>query len=73
MTKPRLLDALARAIAAPRHAGRHRAIKLAFAAYRAALDKPWWKKLGVRKSKNAGRESAGVSMESRTTRSGAEQ
>ena len=43
MTKLRLLDALARAIDAPRRDGRLDAIRRAFEEYTDALNKPWWK------------------------------
>ena len=45
MTQAELLDALAKAIDAPRRDGRLGAIKWAFAAYTEALGykKPWWK------------------------------
>ena len=44
MTKPQLLDALARAIDAPRRDGRLDAIRRAFVEYTDALEKnPWWK------------------------------
>ena len=45
MTQAELLDALARAIDAPRHDGRHKKIKVAFVAYTESLanKKHWWK------------------------------
>jgi len=47
MTQAELLDALARAIDAPRHDGRLDAIKRAFAAYTEALHtkRSWWDRL----------------------------
>ena len=45
MTQAELLDALARAIDAPRHDGRHKEIKVAFAALAEHLETNWWTRL----------------------------
>ena len=45
MTQAELLDALARAIGAPRHDGRHKKIKVAFAALAEHLETNWWTRL----------------------------
>ena len=42
MTQAELLDALARAIGAPRHDGRHKEIKVAFAALEEHLETNGW-------------------------------
>ena len=45
MTQAELLDDLARAIDAPRHDGRHKKIKVAFAALAEHLETNWWTRL----------------------------
>ena len=48
MTQAELLDALARAIDAPRHDGRHKKIKLAFAALAEHREMNWWTRLAFK-------------------------
>ena len=45
MTQAELLDALAKAINAPRHDGRHKEIKVAFSALKEHLETNWWTRL----------------------------
>jgi len=48
MTQAELLDALAKAIDAPRHDGRHKAIKLAFEALKKHRETNWWTRLALK-------------------------